>query len=89
MKYFSPRKVVPWLAVLLIAVFAVYRIKFAPVPVTAHVVATGEVRGEMMGTGTLEARVKTVISPRIQERTAAARGRGPRSGQSAQSDSRR
>ena len=36
----------------------------------AHTVATGEVRGEVMGTGTLEARVKTVISPRIQERLA-------------------
>ena len=30
----------------------------------------GEVRGEVMGTGTLEARVKTTISPRIQERLA-------------------
>ena len=39
-------------------------------PVTAHTIATGEVRGEVMGTGTLEARVKTTISPRIQERLA-------------------
>jgi HlyD family secretion protein len=30
----------------------------------------GAVRGEVMGTGTLEARVKTTISPRIQERLA-------------------
>jgi HlyD family secretion protein len=39
-------------------------------PVTAHTIATGEVRGEVMGAGTLEARVKTTISPRIQERLA-------------------
>jgi HlyD family secretion protein len=38
--------------------------------VAAHVITAGEVRGEVMGTGTLEARVKTVISPRIQERLA-------------------
>ena len=48
----------------------IYGLKFRPTPVTAHAVATGEVRGEVMGTGTLEARVKTTISPRIQERLA-------------------
>jgi len=37
-------------------------------PVSAHTVATGEVVGEVMGTGTLEARVKTTISARIQDR---------------------
>jgi HlyD family secretion protein len=38
--------------------------------VTAHPVATGEIVGEVMGTGTLEARVKTIIGARIQERLA-------------------
>jgi HlyD family secretion protein len=59
-----------WLVPALLIGFAVYRMKFAPVPVTAHKIAAGPVVAEVMGTGTLEARVKTVISPRIQERLA-------------------
>jgi HlyD family secretion protein len=70
MKRISLRKLLPWLIVAAIVAFAVYRLKFSPTPVTAHTIATGEVRGEVMGTGTLEARVKTTISPRIQERLA-------------------
>jgi HlyD family secretion protein len=62
MKRISFRKLLPWLVVAFIVSFAVYRVKFSPTPVTAYTVATGEVRGEVMGTGTLEARVKTVIS---------------------------
>lgn len=69
-KSISFRKVLPWLVVVAVVAFAVYRVKFSPTPVTAHTITTGEVRGEVMGTGTLEARVKTVISPRIQERLA-------------------
>lgn len=68
MRRISIRKLLPWLVVVTIVAFAVYRLKFSPTPVLAHTVTTGEVRGEVMGTGTLEARVKTVISPRIQER---------------------
>jgi len=60
----------PWLVVAGIVVFALYRLKFSPQPVTSHIAVAGEVRGEVMGTGTLEARVKTTISPRIQERLA-------------------
>jgi len=48
----------------------VYRVKFAPAPVMVHKVAIGPVLAEVMGTGTLEARIKTTISPRIQERLA-------------------
>jgi HlyD family secretion protein len=70
MKRIFLRKLLPWLVVVAVVAFAVYRLKFSPMPVTAHTVATGEVRGEVMGTGTLEARVKTTISPRIQERLA-------------------
>jgi HlyD family secretion protein len=70
MKRISFRKFLPWLVVAAVVIFAVYRLKFSPTPVTAQIVATGEVRGEVMGTGTLEARVKTTISPRIQERLA-------------------
>jgi HlyD family secretion protein len=60
----------PWLLVVALVGFAIYRLKFSPVPVIAHTLSTGEVREEIMGTGTLEARVKTTISPRIQERLA-------------------
>ncbi len=70
MKRIPIRKLLPWLVVAAVVVFAVYRLKFSPTPVTAHIITTGEVRGEVMGTGTLEARVKTTISPRIQERLA-------------------
>ncbi len=70
MKTPSVRKVLPWLVLAVFASFLVYRLKFKPTPVMAHTVSSGEVRGEIMGTGTLEARVKTTISPRIQERLA-------------------
>ena len=52
-----------WLAVAGIIAFAGYRLKFRPLPVTTHRVTVGEVRGEVMDTGTLEARVKTTINP--------------------------
>lgn len=70
MKRISRRKLLPWLLVAAVAAFAVYHLKFRPAPVIAHTVAPGEVRGEVLGTGTLEARVKTTISPRLQERLA-------------------
>lgn len=70
MKRISVRKLLPWLVVIGVVAVVVYRMKFSPTPVVAHTVTTGEVRGEVLGTGTLEARVKTVISPRIQERLA-------------------
>ena len=57
------------LPALLVAVI-VYRVKFAPVPVAAHDIKPATIVAEVMGTGTLEARVKTTISPRIQERLA-------------------
>lgn len=66
----SFRKLLPWSIAVVVVMFGIYWFKFRPTPVTAHAVATGEVRGEVMGTGTLEARVKTTISPRIQERLA-------------------
>jgi HlyD family secretion protein len=59
-----------WLLVAAVVAFAVYRIKFAPVPVLAYEVKPGSIIAEVMGTGTLEARIKTTISPRIQERLA-------------------
>lgn len=64
------RAAVKWLIVIVGAAFVLYRTKLAPVPVLAHPVAPGQVVAEVLGTGTLEARVKTTISPRIQERLA-------------------
>lgn len=59
-----------WWVLISIATFIVFRVKFAPVPVVAHTVEQGQIVAEVMGTGTLEARVKTTLSPRIQERLA-------------------
>ena len=42
-------------------------VKLARVPVAAAEARMGPLVVEVMGTGTLEARVKTTISPRIQE----------------------
>ncbi len=58
------------LAAAILVGLIVYKSKFSPVPVMAHRVAQGKVVSEVMGTGTLEARVKTTISPRLQERLA-------------------
>jgi HlyD family secretion protein len=47
------------------AAFVVYRLHFAPVPVAGSVAAMGPILSEVMGTGTLEARVQATISPKI------------------------
>lgn len=64
------RKSAKWLILAALVAFAVYRVKLAPAPVLLLEAKPGTVIGEVMGTGTLEARVKTTISPRIQERLA-------------------
>ncbi len=46
----------------------VYWFRFAPVPVSRHHVARGSIVAEATGTGTLEARVKATISPKIAGR---------------------
>ncbi len=58
------RRIAP---VALLGCVALY-LKLKPRPVDVHTVDRGELVCEMMGTGTLEARVKTAVSPRIQER---------------------
>lgn len=68
MKQPSTRSLIVWPVIALIAGLAIYKIKFAPTPVLAHTVARGEIIAEVMGTGTLEARVKTTVSARIQDR---------------------
>jgi len=56
--------------VLLIALFVIYRLRFAPIPVETFVVKTGTISAEAMGTGTLEARIRASISPKISGRIA-------------------
>ncbi len=61
------------LKLLIVAVLAgllVYKLTFSPVPVVSHLATRGPVVVQVMGTGTLEARVKTTLSSRIQERLA-------------------
>lgn len=64
------RTAMKWAVVALAVGLVVYRVRFAPVRAVAHEIVRGEAVGEVMGTGTLEARVKTTISARIQERLA-------------------
>jgi len=62
------RRILTWLIVAGIAGFAVYKLKVKPAEVVVPNVTPNEVTNEVMGTGTLEARVKTTVSARIQER---------------------
>lgn len=64
------RKSAKWLILASLVVIVFYRVKFAPAPVRMHEVKPAPIVAEVMGTGTLEARVKTTISPRLQERLA-------------------
>jgi HlyD family secretion protein len=70
MKRPSTRSLLIWSIAAVLVAFGVYKFKFAPVPVVAHTIAKGDILDEVMGTGTLEARVKTTVSARIQERLA-------------------
>jgi HlyD family secretion protein len=55
------------LAALIVGVVA-YKLAFAPVPVEVHKISRGTVTAEIVGTGTLEARIKTAVSSKIQGR---------------------
>lgn len=57
-----------WLLVLGVVSGAVYWFRFSPVAVLEHSVQSSEMVYEVMGTGTLEARVKSTISPKISGR---------------------
>jgi HlyD family secretion protein len=64
------RRSVKWVLLAAVIALAAYRVKFAPLPVLAAEARMEPIAAEVMGTGTLEARVKTTISPRIQEQLA-------------------
>lgn len=57
-----------WLAVLMIAGFVLYQMHIAPVTVPGVAPTRQAVVSEVMGTGTLEARISTTISPKIAGR---------------------
>lgn len=57
-----------WLAVLMIAGFVLYQMHIAPVTVQGVAPTRQAVVSEVMGTGTLEARISTTISPKIAGR---------------------
>jgi RND family efflux transporter MFP subunit len=78
-----------WRIVKLLAAAAVvggivYWLKFSPVPVREHRIEVGEIVAEVMGTGTLEARLKSTVSPKISgriEKLLADQGDGVKAGQ--------
>jgi len=47
---------------------AVYKLKLAPLPVVEHITHSGSIAEEVMGTGTLEPRIETTLSPKIPGR---------------------
>jgi HlyD family secretion protein len=60
-----------FLIALLVVVGAVYWFVLKPVPVRTHVIEQGAITVAVMGTGTLEARIKATISPKISGRLTA------------------
>ena len=67
------RRIGKYAGIAAIVVAFIYWIRFAPIVVDALVVQNGEIVVEVMGTGTLEARVKTTIGPKIGGRIVAVR----------------
>lgn len=57
-----------WILVLVIAASAIYWLRFRTVSVAGYTAVQGEIVGEVMGTGTLEAKVQTIVSTKIAGR---------------------
>ncbi len=55
-----------WILLIILIALVIYKVKFAPVPVSTSVAQYGEVVEEVMGTGTLEAHYQTSVSSKIQ-----------------------
>ncbi|APZ90701.1 efflux RND transporter periplasmic adaptor subunit [Fuerstiella marisgermanici] len=62
------KRIVKFTFVTLIAAGVIYWIKFSPVSVDTYSAERGTIVAEVMGTGTLEARVSTTVSPKISGR---------------------
>ena len=59
-----------WLLIALLVAAAIYWLRFRPVPVMGYPVTQGKIVAEVMGAGTLEAKVQTVVSTKIAGRIA-------------------
>lgn len=57
-----------WLAVLVIVAFVIYQMRLAPITVPGVAPTRQTLASEVMGTGTLEPRISTTISPKIAGR---------------------
>lgn len=57
-----------WVLLAVAVVGAIYWIRFRPIPAEGYLVTHGNVVAEVMGTGTLEAKVQTVVSTKIPGR---------------------
>ncbi|RJR45791.1 MAG: efflux RND transporter periplasmic adaptor subunit [Desulfobacteraceae bacterium] len=56
------------LVILFAAALVFYWVRLSPLEVAGHRVLIGEIRSEVLGTGTLEARVQTIVSTKIPGR---------------------
>ena len=67
-KLYRVARAIKYPVVLAIIAGIVWYIRNQPISVDSHKVSTGSVVRSVMGTGTLEARIRTTISPKIQGR---------------------
>jgi HlyD family secretion protein len=61
-------RLLKWLLVLAVIGGAIYWFRFSPTVVQKQTIGRGEIVAEALGTGTLEARVKVTVSPKISGR---------------------
>jgi HlyD family secretion protein len=57
-----------WILIAILVMAGFYWIRIRPIPVKGYQVAQGEIVAEVMGTGTLEAKVQTIVSTKIPGR---------------------
>jgi HlyD family secretion protein len=57
-----------WLLISILVMAGFYWLRIRPIPVEGYQVAQGEIVAEVMGTGTLEAKVQTIVSTKIPGR---------------------
>ncbi len=57
-----------WILIAILVMAGFYWLRIRPIPVKGYQVAQGEIVAEVMGTGTLEAKVQTIVSTKIPGR---------------------
>ena len=57
-----------WILIAILVMAGFYWLRIRPIPVKGYQVAQGEIVAEVMGTGTLEAKVQTIVSTKISGR---------------------